>query len=106
MELLPLGPVVIIDTPGIDDEGKLGELRVRKAKQTLNKTDLAIVVVDATIGMSEVEKDLIELIKNKDIDVSKLISKVVDPKECEQAYYDLMYNKDKVNCIIFDWTNY
>ncbi|MBQ4595382.1 MAG: zinc-binding dehydrogenase [Firmicutes bacterium] len=47
-----------------------------------------------------------ELIKNKDIDVSKLISKVVDPKECEQAYYDLMYNKDKVNCIIFDWTNY
>ncbi len=67
MELLPLGPVVIIDTPGIDDEGKLGELRVRKAKQTLNKTDLAIVVVDATVGMGEVEEDLISLIKAKDI---------------------------------------
>ncbi|MBE6038396.1 MAG: [FeFe] hydrogenase H-cluster maturation GTPase HydF [Anaerofustis stercorihominis] len=67
MELLPLGPVVIIDTPGIDDEGHLGELRVRKAKQTLNKTDLAIVVIDASVGMSEVDKDLIELIKAKDI---------------------------------------
>ena len=47
-----------------------------------------------------------DLIMNKDIDVSQLISKVVDPKDCEQAYYDLMYNKDKVNCIIFDWNNY
>ncbi len=67
MELLPLGPVVIIDTPGIDDEGKLGELRVRKAKQTLNKTDLAIVVIDATAGKGEVEEDLINLIKAKEI---------------------------------------
>ncbi len=47
-----------------------------------------------------------DLIMNKDIDVSKLISKVIDPKDCQQAYYDLMYNKDKVNCIIFDWNNY
>ena len=47
-----------------------------------------------------------DLIINKDIDVSKLISKVIDPKDCQQAYYDLMYNKDKVNCIIFDWNNY
>ena len=46
------------------------------------------------------------LIMNRDIDVSKLITKVVDPKDCEQAYYDLMYNKDKNNCIIFDWNNY
>ncbi|MBR6800920.1 MAG: [Eubacteriaceae bacterium] len=67
MELLPLGPVVIIDTPGIDDEGKLGELRVRKAKQTLNKTDLAIIVIDATAGMTEVEDDLISLVRAKDI---------------------------------------
>ena len=44
MELLPIGPVVIIDTPGIDDEGALGELRVRKTKQVLNKTDVAILV--------------------------------------------------------------
>jgi len=47
-----------------------------------------------------------ELIINKDIDVSKLITKIIDPKECESAYYDLMYNKNKVNCVIFDWTNY
>lgn len=47
-----------------------------------------------------------DLIINKDIDISKLISKTIDPKDCEEAYYDLMYNKDKVNCIIFDWNNY
>ena len=50
MELLPLGPVVIIDTPGIDDEGELGIKRVGKSRQVLNKTDLAILVVDATTG--------------------------------------------------------
>ena len=46
MELLPLGPVVIIDTPGLDDEGALGELRIQKAYQMLNKTDIAVLVVD------------------------------------------------------------
>ena len=51
-------------------------------------------------------ENICELMINKDIDVSKLISKVIDPKECEQAYYDLMYNKDKVNCIVYDWSNY
>ena len=51
-------------------------------------------------------KTVCDMIMNKDIDISKLISKVIDPKDCEQAYYDLMYNKDKVNCIIFDWSNY
>lgn len=48
----------------------------------------------------------VDLIMNKDIDVSKLISKVIDPKDCQKAYYDLMYNKDKVNCIVYDWTKY
>ncbi len=47
-----------------------------------------------------------DLIRNKDIDISKLISKVIDPKDCEQAYYDLMYNKDKVNLIVYDWRDY
>ena len=50
MELLPMGPVVIIDTPGIDDEGYLGELRVLKAKQVLNRVDVAVLIVDATVG--------------------------------------------------------
>ncbi len=67
MELLPIGPVVIIDTPGIDDEGALGELRVRKTKQVLNKTDVAILVIDSTVGRTDVEEDLIELFKAKEI---------------------------------------
>ena len=53
MELLPLGPVVIIDTPGIDDEGELGALRVKKSYQMLNKTDIAVLVVDAALGITK-----------------------------------------------------
>jgi small GTP-binding protein len=67
MELLPLGPVMIIDTPGFDDEGKLGELRVRKAKQVLNKTDVAVLVVDAAEGLKDCDRDLIELFRAKNI---------------------------------------
>ena len=67
MELLPLGPVQIIDTPGIDDEGTLGEMRVRRTRQVLNKTDLAILVVDASIGMTAVEEELVELLKQKKV---------------------------------------
>ena len=50
MELLPLGPVVIIDTPGFDDEGTLGEMRVKRTKQVLNRVDVAVLVVDGTVG--------------------------------------------------------
>lgn len=67
MELLPLGPVQIIDTPGIDDEGDLGALRVKKTRQVLNKTDLAIVVTDATEAMGEAEFQLLRLIREKNI---------------------------------------
>ena len=67
MEFLPIGPVVIIDTPGIDDEGALGELRVRKTKQVLNKTDVAILVVDSTLGCSEAENELIQIFEEKKI---------------------------------------
>ena len=67
MELLPLGPVQIIDTPGIDDEGALGELRVRRTRQVLNKTDLAILVVDASVGMTAVEAELVQLLKQKNV---------------------------------------
>ena len=63
MELLPLGPVVIIDTPGIDDEGELGELRIKKAKQALSQTDIAVLVVDSQIGLCEKDKALIEEFK-------------------------------------------
>ncbi|MBQ8236603.1 MAG: [Oscillospiraceae bacterium] len=67
MELLPLGPVMIIDTPGIDDEGELGALRVRRTRQVLNKTDLAILVVDATSGMTAVETELVGLLEQKKV---------------------------------------
>jgi len=59
MELLPLGPVVIIDTPGLDDEGELGSLRVQKAKQILGQTDIAVLVVDAAVGMSSLDEELV-----------------------------------------------
>ena len=67
MELLPLGPVMIIDTPGFDDEGMLGELRVKKTKQVLNKTDIAVLVVDASEGIKECDKELIDLFEAKQI---------------------------------------
>ena len=67
MELLPIGPVVIIDTPGIDDEGALGEMRVKRAKRVLNKTDMAILVVDAQKGLQPADNELIGLFKNKEI---------------------------------------
>lgn len=67
MELLPMGPVVIIDTPGIDDEGSLGELRVRKTKQILNRTDVAVLVVDKTVGMTSVEEELVGIFQEKKI---------------------------------------
>ena len=66
MELLPLGPVVIIDTPGIDDEGTLGELRVRRTKQILNKSDIAILVIDEN-GITDIDQELIDLFVKKEI---------------------------------------
>ena len=60
MELKPLGPVVIIDTPGLDDEGELGAQRVKKAKLALGKTDIAVLVVDDTAGLSPLDRELIE----------------------------------------------
>jgi [FeFe] hydrogenase H-cluster maturation GTPase HydF len=65
MELLPLGPVVIIDTPGIDDEGPLGALRARKARQALNKTDVAVLVVDALCGPGPADEELLRLFEAK-----------------------------------------
>lgn len=67
MELLPLGPVLIIDTPGIDDEGALGEMRVEKAREILSKTDIAILVCDAQKGVTEADNSLIEIFNEKKI---------------------------------------
>ena len=67
MELLPLGPVVMMDTPGIDDEGELGGLRVRRSYQVLNKTDAAVLVIDGTAGASEEDRALLDRIRAKGI---------------------------------------
>lgn len=67
MELLPLGPVVIIDTPGFDDEGELGEMRVKRTKQVLNRVDVAVLVVDGTVGKTSADNELIEIFNEKKI---------------------------------------
>lgn len=67
MELLPLGPVVIIDTPGLDDEGQLGELRIEKTRQVLGQTDIAVLVVDASEGLREEDKELIRTFAERKI---------------------------------------
>lgn len=67
MELLPLGPVVLIDTPGLDDEGELGTLRIQKAYQVLNKTDIAVLVVDSGAGLTAEDKKILDKIQDKKI---------------------------------------
>lgn len=67
MELLPLGPVVIIDTAGFDDGGTLGTMRVERTKAVLNRVDIAVLVVDGTIGMTSVENELVSLFEEKKI---------------------------------------
>ena len=67
MELLPLGPVVMIDTPGLDDTGELGALRIQKTYQILNKTDIALVVIDTTVGMTDADAAILTRIQEKEI---------------------------------------
>ena len=75
MELLPAGPVVIIDTPGYDDEGPLGEMRVRKTEQILEKTDLAVLVIDGTDGISPEDESLKNLFTKKNIPFITVLTK-------------------------------
>lgn len=75
MEILPIGPVVIVDTAGLDDKGELGELRKKKTLDVLNKTDLALLIVDAEIGVTEFEKNILNNIKEKNIPIVGIINK-------------------------------
>lgn len=75
MELLPLGPIVMIDTPGLDDEGELGALRIQKAYQMLNKTDIALLVVDAGAGITDEDLRILERIKKKEIPYAVVLNK-------------------------------
>lgn len=67
MELLPMGPVVVIDTPGFDDEGALGELRIKKTREILNRSDCAVLVVDSMIGKTGADEEMISLFQEKNI---------------------------------------
>lgn len=76
MELLPIGPVVIIDTPGLDDEGELGQLRIAKSKEVLAKTDIALIVIDSKTGVSNLERDLLREIKMRKVPCMVLCNKI------------------------------
>ena len=81
MELLPLGPVVIIDTPGLDDVGVLGQMRISKTYQVLNKTDIALLVIDGSIGMSKEDEALLEVVKEKKIPYLIVVNKIDEMRE-------------------------
>ena len=93
MELLPLGPVVVIDTPGIDDEGELGALRVKKSYQVLNKSDAAVLVVDASLGLCEEDFAFIEHIQKKQIPYAVAFNKS-DLAPSASIAKDLQYLKE------------
>lgn len=84
MELLPLGPVVLIDTPGVDDEGVLGDLRVQKTAEVLEKADLALIVTDAAVGLSSFEDELVHLMKKKEIPFLFVINKADQIADMDQ----------------------
>ena len=96
MEILPLGPVVLIDTPGLDDVGELGELRVQKAFQVLNKTDIALLVLDVNSGFSKEEEKLLELVKAKNIPFVAVLNKTDIVKEDKIKEFEKLL-KDKYN---------
>lgn len=96
MELLPLGPVMIIDTPGIDDEGVLGSLRIQKAYQVLNKTDIALVIIDAAVGPSAEDLRLIKRINAKKIPLLIVINKCETINEDKKTAYQALLPNGKL----------
>lgn len=89
MELLPLGPVVMIDTPGLDDEGELGALRIQKAYQILNKTDIAVLVVDGSVGMTKEDRGILNRIREKKIPYVVVLNKADLTDQISANYADI-----------------
>ena len=81
MELLPLGPVLMMDTAGIDDSGELGQLRVQKSLQVLNKTDIAILVIDSTAGITDEDLKMLQRIQDKELSCVVVFTKA-DVEDC------------------------
>ena len=97
IEILPIGPCILIDTAGLDDEGSLGELRINKSLDVLNKTDIGLVVVDANQGVSKEDLDIINLLNEKNIPhilVLNKIDKIKDKKEVVKL------TRSKISCPI------
>ncbi len=88
MEILPLGPVVVIDTPGFDDEGGLGELRVQRTRKILEKTDIAVLVVDTTEGFRSEDAELADLFKERNIPFLVALNKSDIPEDTENHVVD------------------
>ncbi len=101
MEILPLGPVVVIDTPGIDDSGSLGELRVKRSYDVLNKTDIAVIVIDASTGKTQEDENLIDAVKKKGIPYIVCYNKS-DIAEHGQARENEIYVSAEKNTNIYE----
>ena len=101
MELLPLGPVMITDTPGLDDEGDLGSMRVKKSYQVLFKTDIALLVVDSTKGISDFDNAILEKLKTQNIPYITVMNKcdLLDtvPVYGNDTIYTDALNKTNIN---------
>lgn len=101
MELLPLGPVMITDTPGLDDEGDLGSMRVKKSYQVLFKTDIALLVVDSTKGISDFDNAILEKLKKQNIPYITVMNKcdLLDtvPVYGNDTIYTDALNKTNIN---------
>ena len=104
MELLPLGPVVIIDTPGIDDVGELGALRVEKTRETLRRTHIAILVVDASAGLSEDDQKLLAIFREEKIPHLTVYNKSDLLTDIPAAPADSIYVSAKDNLRIHELT--
>ena len=100
MELLPLGPVMIIDTPGLDDESELGAQRIAKAQQVLGKCDIALLVVDASVGLSEADKALWQQLQAKKLPSILVLNKVELLDEMRQALLTMEAMKLTKQCFL------
>ena len=108
----PYGQTILLGSPRQSYETNitplLSNIHMKNLKVigAFNKTAPYQAVEGSDNSLLKNLDNVCKMIINKDIDIGKLVSTVVDPADCEKAYYDLMYNKDKVNCIVFDWTKY
>jgi [FeFe] hydrogenase H-cluster maturation GTPase HydF len=94
MEILPIGPCVLIDTAGLDDVGELGELRINKSLDILSKTDIALLIVDSGMGISSEDLSLIESFKSKNIPYILVLNKVDKLKDKSQILTNINKSTD------------